>query len=130
MDNKETKKTKCLTINETKDLKSFGASELTSTCVILTFVLNDEAFLKCLEFKYIKDFILHFYISDTFDADIIVGVKRFEKCSIGEANEINKTIKITCYNKKYYNMSELKLLRKDKIGNLLSLDNKDDDAII
>ncbi len=123
------KKIKCLTLNEPKDVQSFGSSDLSSKTYLLTFVLNDSAFKKCEELKYVKDFIIHYYIGDTFDTDMIIGVNRFELCSVSFINDTKNIVKIKASNKIFYNMSELKLLRKDKIGNFL-LGITDEDAII
>ncbi len=116
------KKIRCLMISESKDVKAFGSSDVGSKMRVLTLHFNDESFKKCEDYRFLNDFILHFYISDTLDIETVIGVNRFETCSITEYNEEKKIVKIKAYNIKFYNMSELKLLRKDKIGNLLSED--------
>ncbi len=124
----ENKNIKCLSINESKDLKSYGSVDSGAKSSVLTFIFtSSETFKKCLDFKYLNDFILHFYISDSLDIETTVGVNRFDKCSIVEFNENKNTIKIRGNNKQFFNMVELKLLRKDKIGNML-LDFGDEDA--
>jgi hypothetical protein len=118
-----TKKIRCLMISESKDIKAFGSTDVGSKMCVLTLQFNDESFKKCDEYRFLSDFVLHFYISDTLDSETVVGVNRFDTCSVSEYNEDKKMIKIKAYNKKFYNMSELKLLRKDKIGSLLSEDD-------
>lgn len=120
---KDIEKIKCMMLVENKDTISFGSSTpLTSAKIpqsILTFLLNENSFKRCKIFRYSKDFILHYYITDTIDIDISVGVERYDNCNIIEFNESKKLLKIKASNKQFFNMSQLKMLRKDKIGNML-----------
>ena len=116
----EDKKLKCLTINEYKEISKFGSKDSSATNTVLTFYLKDSSMMhKFIEYRYLPEFILHYYVSDTMEPEIAVGVNRYEKCKIVEYNESKNLIKILSSNKKFFNMSELKLLRKDKIGNML-----------
>jgi hypothetical protein len=116
-------------LNEFKDIIRFGSDNSGSGSQILTFVLNDEAFKKCEDFRYETKFILHFYVVDTIDIDMVKGVDRFDACIIKEYDAVKKLIRIKTSNKKFYNNAELKLLRKDKIGSLL-LEFGDEDTAI
>jgi hypothetical protein len=110
---------KCCVINEYEDLEEFYGMV---SDVLLLKMKNLEIFNKYLEYRWLNDFILHFYRSDKMEADIIIGVNRHDNCSILEMDEkkLFIRIKVNTSNMKHYNMSELKLLRKDKIGSILS----------
>ncbi len=114
---------KCCVINEYDDLDEFYGMV---SNVLLLKMKNLETFNKYLEFRWVSDFILHFYRSDKMEADIIIGVNRHDNCSILEMDEkkLFIRIKVNTSNMKHYNMSELKLLRKDKIGSILSIDKQ------
>lgn len=106
---------KCLVINEINDTDYITRSEK----LISIIFKSEKSFEKCIDFKYDNDFILHLYISDHITNDIIVGVVRYEKCRIINFNEKKLTIQIKGNNKQFFNNSQLKNLRKDKIGDLL-----------
>lgn len=125
----EIKKVRVLTLNESKDIIRFGSDNSGLGSQTLTFVLNDESFKKCEDFRYETKFILHFYVVDTIDTDMVKGVDRFDTCVIKEYDAVKKLIRIKVSNKKFYNNAELKLLRKDKIGSLL-LEFGDEDSVI
>lgn len=116
----DARKTRCLMLNESKDILKYGSDNTSSKLQTLTFYLNDNGFRKCVDFEYDIDFILHLYVVDSINTDIITGVDRFEKCNVVKFDKDKNIIKIKVYNKEFFNMSQLKLLRKDKIGNILS----------
>ena len=111
-DNLINKNIKCLIVNNVKD---YGYSNNN-----LSFTFSEEFLNKIHDFKNLQDFIIHFYVFDSIADEVCIGVNRYEKCRIISFNDKNMHIVIKALNKKYFNMSELKLLRKDKIGNLLS----------
>jgi hypothetical protein len=116
MSDANTQKTKCLVLKEGDDIKSYGFSKNGFDMVLS---LSEHGFSKCENFFYIRDFIFHFYSLDMFGGDF-VGVYRYEKCEILNYDDKLNKITIRVYNKKFYNVSETKLLRKDKIGNILN----------
>ncbi len=129
IEKKQTQKIRCLMLNESKDILKYGSDDSGSKIQNLTFHLNENGFRKCEEFEYDAEFILHLYVADSLDTEMIVGVDRFEKCSVVKFDKDKSIIKIKVYNKEFFNMSQLKLLRKDKIGNILSEMGDDSPAL-
>ncbi len=110
------KKTKCLVLKEDLDIKSYGVSN----GALYLRLVDSDGFDKCRDFFYIKDFIFHYYANDFLDRAEFAGVYRYEKCEIISFSEHENSVTIKVNNKKFYNISEIKLLRKDKIGSLLN----------
>ena len=105
---------RCLIINENDDLIDFGSNNNHR----LRFHFLAENFKKCEEFRFLEKFNIHFYKADSISS-IIIGVERYGECKVIEFDEIKYVMRVFYQTKNFYNNSQLKLLRKDKIGNFL-----------
>ena len=111
----EPKNLRCLVINDIVDINKYG---LTNNNVLI-LLFKSESFKKCEEYRFNQDFNIHYYRADNIDETIIVGVNRYTNCNTIEYDEKKHIIRIRYTKMEFYNMSQLKLLRKDKIGNML-----------
>ena len=114
---------KCCVINEIDDLVVDGFYGIVKDVSILK-MKNIDIFNRYLKYRWDNNFIFHFYRADKMEKDIIIGVDRFDNCSIVEMNKEKLIIKIklNISSAVHYNNSELKMLRKDRIGGILTSD--------
>ncbi len=105
---------RCLIIDENKDLIKYGISGNS-----LVFHFKRETYNKIDDFRYLRDFVIHLYKGDTFVPDVILGIDRYDKCHITSFDDNTFVVRFNAHNKKFYNHSETRFLRKDKIGNFV-----------